>query len=132
METYTLEPFSSEAITGQERWVEKGPFALRLYAIGADEIADVAHRLKTQTERAHARPLTQNIEALHRVGTLWSNPIYPLRQEATKVLPSLTNLSPETVEHVLDKLLGLLRRETLVEWIERELGDSEILESWVV
>ena len=131
MDTYTLEPFGSEAIARQERWLEKGPFALRLYTVGPEQIADVTCRLKARSERAHARPLVQNIEALHQVGTLWSNPTYPLRQEAMKVLPSLTNLSPETVEHVLDELGGLLRRETLVEWIERELSDFEILESWV-
>ncbi len=131
METYTLEPFGSEPIVGQERRVENGPLALRLYAVGPEEITAVARRLQARAERAHARPLAQNIEALHQVGTLWSDPTYPLRQEAMQVLPFLTNLSPEAVEHELSELCGLLRRGTLVEWIEQELGDFEILESWV-
>lgn len=131
METYTLEPFGNEPIVGQEQWIEKKPFALRLYAVGPEEIADVARQLKAQAERAHKRPLVRNIEVLHQVGKLWSDPAYPLRQEAMKVLPTLTDLSPEIVEHELDEMCRLFRRETLMQWIELELGGPEILESWV-
>jgi hypothetical protein len=131
MEIYYLEPFGSEPIVGQERQVEIGPFALRRYAVGPEEVAAEASRLKARTEHAHVRPLARSIEALHQVGALWSDPTYPLRQEAMKVLPYLTNLSPEVVEHELDEMCVLLHRKMLVKWIERELGDFDIMESWI-
>jgi len=131
METYTLRPFGLESTRGREQWVEREPFAFRLYSVLPEEVAAVAGRLKVQGERSHMRPLAKNIEALHQLGLLWSNPTFPPRQEALKVLPSLTHLSPSMVQHEMEELCRLLRRETLWDWIERELGSRELMESWV-
>lgn len=130
-QTYTLKPFGLEASHGQELWMEHGPLALRLVAVSPEEIAGVASRLKRQVEHAHARPLAQNIEALRQVGLLWSNHSYPPRQEALAVLPALTHLSPSMVEAEMGELCRLLRPETLYRWMERELGTSSVMESWL-
>ena len=129
--TYILEPFGLEASHGQELWMEHGPLALRLVAVSPEEIAGVASRLKRQVEHAHARPLAQNIEALRQVGLLWSNHSYQPRQDALAVLPALTHLSPSMVEAEMGELCRLLRPETLYRWMERELGTSSVMESWL-
>ncbi|MDH7500699.1 MAG: acyl-CoA reductase, partial [candidate division NC10 bacterium] len=131
METYSLQPFGLEATSGQEQWVEKEPFAFRLYSVSPQEVEAVAARLKAQAAAAQRRPLAQNIEALHQLGLLWSDPTYPLRQEAWKVLPSLTHLSPAMVQQEMGELCRLLRREILWEWVERELGSRQTMDSWV-
>lgn len=128
---YILEPFGAEPLAGEERWIERGPLALRLDSVGPEEISQVACRLKAQNEDAHQRPLMENVEALHQVGQLWSDPDYPLRQEALEVLPILTNLSAAMVEHELEEMCHILQRDTLLQWIELELDSLDIMESWV-
>lgn len=133
METFSLLPFGLEATSGPEQWVEleKGPFAFRLYSVLPDEIAAAAARLKVQAGDARHNPLKKNIEALDQLGLLWSDPTYPPRQEAMKVLPALTHLSPSMVEHEMEELCRLLCRETLWEWVERELGSRQAMDTWV-
>lgn len=130
METYSLQPFGLDATKGPEQLVEKDPFSFRLCAVLPDEVAAVAARLGALALGRHA-PLERSIAALDRVGRLWSDPGYPPRQEALRVLPALTHLSPEMVERELAELCQLLRRDTLWEWVERELGSRRIMDSWV-
>ncbi len=131
METYILDPFGLDSIRGEECQIaEHGPIAFRLYAALPEEITRVAVRLKALNEPAHARPLARSIEALHQAGLLWSDPSYPPRQEALKVLPILSHLSLAMVEHEMEEMCRLLHRENLYRWIERELGDSQTMESW--
>jgi radical SAM protein with 4Fe4S-binding SPASM domain len=46
-------------------------------------------------------------------------------------LPDLTRQSEQMVKHELDMICQLLWRANLKEWIVRELGSLEVLESWV-
>jgi hypothetical protein len=131
MEKYALLPFGLEATSGPEQWVEQETFALRLHAVLPDEVAALAARLAAEAGAARHRPLERNIEALHRLSLLWSDPSHPLRQEALRVLPALTHLSPSMVEHEMAELCRLLRRETLWEWVERELGSRQAMDAWV-
>jgi hypothetical protein len=130
METYVLEPFGLDSTRGEECQIDHGPIAFRLLAVLPEEIIRVAARLKALNEPAHARPLGRNIEVLHQVGLLWSDLSYPPRQEALKVLPLLSHLSLAMVEREMEEMCRLLHRENLYRWIERELGDPQVMEAW--
>jgi Acyl-CoA reductase (LuxC) len=127
MERISILPFGLDAASGPQQRVEHETFALQLNAASPDEIAAVAARLAA---RAGGADLERNIEALHQLGLLWSDPSYPLRQEALTILPALTHLSPAMVEHEMEELCRLLHRDLLWEWIERELGSRQAMEAW--
>jgi hypothetical protein len=78
------------------------------------------------------RPLRSLLASLDAVVARFLDPTSEERQEAEACLPAETGLSPEMIRHVLPLIFQGYRAERLEELLRDELGDPDVLDTFVL
>lgn len=99
--------------------------------VDAGELARAIERVVAAQRELETRPLSDILDVLRRVVESWLEPDSPWRRRAESLLPEACGFSPAMVRFALPWMLEPLRGPALGELLERELGDSAVLDRFV-
>ena len=69
------------------------------------------------------------LTVLDRVAQAWADPGYHLRRTAEKLLPALTDFSPQMIEQGFNAVSAICRRDNLEKRLRGELGSLSVLDA---
>jgi Acyl-CoA reductase (LuxC) len=94
-------------------------------------LATVSQQLLEAQEATLAdRPVAEIVGVIDRVVQHWLDPLYPYRQQAEELLPTITHYSLPMIRHGLDTLLQALRQDALWRLLQAEFGDPGVLDTF--
>lgn len=103
--------------------------SLDLICSEEDEIAAEIERLRANRAKAHELPLQDTLDLLDQCGKKWLDRDYS--RTHVEILSHILNQSMELVTYELESSMQMLLKENLEKIVTEELGNSEILDSWV-
>ncbi len=107
-----------------------GRFIKTVSPLSSRELEDITWQAYKAQGKIQEYPLENILGILDAVGNLWRNPDYPGRRTACAHMPSIVGFHGKMVELSIDALGELLRRKSLEEKINLEIGSRENLERW--
>ena len=121
----------SAALTPLQFDVEDDPITLHVPTLTPADIEAVSqHLLEAQAQHLAERPIADIVDMIDQVVQLWLDPLYPYRQQAEALLPTITRYTLPMVQHGLDTLLNSFRKEALWQLLQSEFGDPLVLDSF--
>ena len=95
------------------------------------ELLAIAESLSSKKRRAHDRSLSELIDIIDQVGSLWKDPNFDLRKESLEIIPIISGQSRRLCEFEIDGVAQLWSKGNILNMLSEDLGGKEFLEEWV-
>ncbi|KRM77477.1 acyl-CoA reductase [Secundilactobacillus collinoides] len=106
-------------------------YQLRYPILKTSDIKNIILEIKqNRLEYLSQLPISNVITIIDQAITRWTDPSYPQRQLALKLLPVITDYDAETIKLEIKRFIRLFRKKELFRFIENELPQSEILDDF--
>lgn len=99
--------------------------------LNSDTVNELIAEACDKAENATRPDINCILDILDRVSQAWADPEYRLRKQAARLLPELTNFSPQMIEEGFAVISAICKRENLIKRLEGELGSVDYLDKWV-
>jgi hypothetical protein len=107
------------------------PIQVSMPVMTPASIRALIEQLRSAREKHLSRlPVAEIVRVIVRAAALWRDRGYPHRQEAERLLPAISGVSPEMIRETLDSIMGVLSADSLTALLESELGDPEYLDGF--
>ncbi len=106
-------------------------YQLRYPLVTPEELTALISQLQ-QAQAEVLAPLSVNdlVTKLGKAVAYWTDPNYPLRQLAERLLPAITGYNAETVRLELKRFVRVFRKKELQRFLETELDQPAILDDF--
>jgi Acyl-CoA reductase (LuxC). len=102
---------------------------LELTSSSEKDIIKEVDRLKRNKFKVHEISVQETIDLLDKCGRQWLDKEYSKKH--VKILSHILNQSEELVTYELENTMQMLLRENIEKIIKEELGEIDVLDSWV-
>ncbi|NEG95695.1 acyl-CoA reductase [Bifidobacterium sp. SMB2] len=123
--------FSFTAFDTREITTPDGPVSLRYPRLDADVIHALCDDVrKNRNDCLASMPVNDIIDVLAKAVELWTDPDYPLRRLAERLVPAITGYDADMTRIELKRYMRMFRRRELLRFVDDDLPCPQMLDEY--